>query len=721
MYHKNYDKHQKHTHKKRSIIKDIKRHIKDIIALSNEPIAIHEIVETIKNDSDFSTSEIRKEIDHLIQSKTVTENNQCIELGSPKYKDLKLKCTIHVTNGGFGYAKAIDSQLIDSEIFIPRAYIKSSMNGDEIIISKIYETEKGLEGVVESITQRKLLSCVVTVSGFVNQKFIATNNNIPNIRFIVNTNKIVNIGDQLLVNIHWNNIDNNEFEVSVIQEIGNVNDPSKDNDVAILEYNILNKFSADIDKEVEVILENRFNFLEDSNRENFRDKLTITIDPETSKDFDDGICVEKTENGTYLLYVHIADVTHYVKPGSCIDEEAKNRCNSTYFPGTVVPMLPFALSDDVCSLIPNEDRPTASIVIEIDKHGNAINYRVTKGIINSKRRFTYQEAKNIIDSNESSVYKDMLMLCCELFQIMNSKKLKDGYVNIVNSEVKIIVDETGDPIDVQREEYDISHQIIEAFMVKSNEMISEYVYSKLKKPSIFRIHEKPNPRNMEVFVEKLKHLGIHISNDPSSKELNDLLHKFRDTELFNLISIDYIQHMNQAEYSSKNKGHHGLNLKFYSHFTSPIRRYSDLLLHRLAFNSDIIDEVDIDKIAEDCSIKERISAKAEKQSVRMKKLRLLKKYVNQNYDNEYEAVVNRIFGNKIFAEIQELQLPIVIFLGSLKDDFYKFDEVSKVLIGQSRNNVISRGAILTLNVTKVDLIDCSVSTIVKNARKPYIS
>lgn len=692
--------------------------VKDaIFDLGNQ--ATHElIVNHIKSKFSNHPKEIESSLEDLLKEDIIHKSQNIFVIGSEKFKDTNVACTITVTQGGFGYADSIDSiDHITGSIFIPKRFVSSCMSGDKVLVSNIHKTAKGFEGIVSKITERKLSSVIATVMNYRNNEYILKNNKINNVKLIARSHKQLNIGDIVSCSIDWasEDIELKEIKVDLKEVVGSIDDPKTDNLVAVLENNIPDEFSEEVIAETEEVVKNRYNFLKDNSRIDFREDDVITIDPDTSKDFDDGLSIKKLDDGSFELNVHIADVTHYVKKGGAIDKEAKNRCNSTYLPGEVVPMLPFALADDLCSLVPFEDRPTASVMMKMDKEGKLINFNVCKGIIKSKCRLTYRKAKDIIDGEEHE-FKHVVMNLVELFNLMQKRRASEGLINIISDGVKVLVDSEGNPTGIEIEPYDITHQLIEMFMVKTNEVVSKFSKEGLERESIFRVHKKPQDKNRETFLNKMSNLGIQISKDPTSKDINNLLQKFKDTELGNLIQTDYIQHMSQAEYLSKNEGHFGLNLQFYSHFTSPIRRYSDIVLHRVIYDHEETSKEEIDEIAKRCSEKERISASAEKQSSRIKKLRLLKKGLEEDPSKQYQAVISDIFRNKINIEILGMQLSFPIFFSALNDDFYSFNEESRTLVGKVNGKKIGRGAIITLEIEKVDLITSDVNITILDIR-----
>lgn len=692
--------------------------VKNFIAYSGHGVSEKELIkEYPAPESSEHIKLIKNALSDLEESKIIFIEEGKAYYGSKKYRNKKLKCKLSIAPSGFGYGIPVEKSEFE-KIFLPKQYLGASFNGDVVSVGKITETNLGAEGVVLGVIEKTNMPLFLIVNHKnKNNQFLCLSKTSPHITFVISESSNVKEGDIIeakLTNESHNEVFANEhvtFEVSLIKIIGNIEQAKTDTEISKLEHGLNLKFSEDVMSEVEAINKNRYDFLKEGDRVDYRDQSSFTIDPETSKDFDDAIFVDKKDDGSYVLYVHIADVTNYVKPGSCIDIEASNRCNSTYFPNHVVPMLPFALSDDLCSLVPGEDRPTSSVEIHINKNGEVKNYKVCKGIIRSKKRFTYRESRSVIESKVNDSFKIHLDSACELYEILYKKRIKDGYIPITTNEIKINVDKDENPIGVDIEEYDITHQLIEVFMVKANETVARHVSENLGKDSIFRIHENPDSKSLDIFVDKARKLGISIPKTPTKEDISRILDSVQGTETGSMLTIDYIQHMKKAIYSTENKGHYGLNLEFYSHFTSPIRRYADLVLHRLAYDSSEISEKYLKDISIKCSEKERNSSNAEKQTVKMKKLRLIRSWMNENQDREYNCIVNKVFNNKVIAEIVDLWMPVQIMLHSFRDAFYCWSEADESLVAGNGKR-IKRGTKIKINITGVNLIDGRIDCVV---------
>lgn len=685
--------------------------VKHILATSRIPLDFTQIISKIHLPPTRDLKEqIQKILRTFLKEESVFMEGNTYILGSPKYKDLYIEATISITPAGYGYASPKDRAKFPNDIFIPKQFLNNAMQEDSVIVGKISSSLKGYEGAITEVISRKKNEIIAIITEkYQSGVYKAVSKTASHINVFIQSDITLNyydvveasIGNQ--ENMHLPKDDPNLLLGHFQERLGNLRNPNIDNTIAKIENHIPGVFSQEVQDEANAMDLNIASNLE--GRVDCRDQDVFTIDPTTSKDFDDAISIKKDkETGKYTLHVHIADVTHYVKPKTSVDKEAQFRCNSTYLPNEVVPMLPFKLSDNLCSLLPNEDRLASSVMMKFDKDGKILDYKVFKSIINSKRRFSYEEAREIIDGESSDPFKEILDLAAELHLAINEMRLKAGYIPLNTKEIKIEVDDNGNPIAAKLVEHDIAHKLIETFMVMANETIAFHISTKLHRPCIFRMHESPDQKQSKIFVDKIRTLGIEISSHPSREEIRQIMENYSHTPLGALIAVDYVQHMNQAIYSTDNKGHYGLNLDYYCHFTSPIRRYADLMIHRLLFEKSYPSIKELNSIAHKCSDKERISARAEKYVVKHKKLRYLINNISSNPNKKYQCVVTRVMRNKILAEITEIQHQITLPLSSFTDGFYTWDEERQSMISPSGAK-ISKGTMINIAIDDVSLID----------------
>ena len=492
----------------------------------------------------------------------------------------KLIVPIKINPKGFGFVVVSEK----TSAFISSNNIHGAMDGDkvEVIIMNDMVKKDSLIGSVTKIIERKnkfLFGSIKQNGKYFD--FIPVNTKIKN-RFKF-TNKEL-LKKDVFVKTEIQKIDNNYISLKIIKIISDINKPYADVNFLLESMNVNDRFSSVVLEEAESIPSKVSNIME-FDRVDLRDKLIVTVDGESTKDFDDAISVEKLENGTYKLGVYIADVAFYVKEDSEIDREALSRSTSIYLIDKVIPMLPESLSNGICSLIPNEDRFVIALELEVDNHGKVINKKLFPAIINSKYRLTYSQVENY--KNEENIKKDnklftMIENSFALSDIISKKKIKEGYIDFEIEESVVKLDENGITKSISIKMRKSSEILIENFMVIANETVSKIV-SDLKVPSIYRIHNSPTIEKINSFQELMNILKINVKIPVTHKPIvfSKAIHEIKDIRFDDLIKISLLRTMQKAKYESNNIGHFGLASEYYSHFTSPIRRYPDLILHRI--------------------------------------------------------------------------------------------------------------------------------------------
>ncbi|MES2121530.1 MAG: VacB/RNase II family 3'-5' exoribonuclease [Chlamydiota bacterium] len=547
-----------------------------------------------------------------------------------KKKGFPPKCTEEVVSGilrmhpkGFGFVIPDNPSQCPQDIFIPKHLTDNAVDGDhvEVLINMEAVSEKGPEGKIQAVLSRARKHIAGTIRNISGKAEIMAyvpllGNNRP-VTVQASPEQHLKIGDRVIFQVDkWGN----EREPTICQVshvIGNISDPSIDVSAAVEEFDLRSLFpkkAVDQAKTYGKTVPEK----EMKSRVDLTKNKCFTIDPDTAKDFDDALNVSKDRKGNFKLGVHIADVAHYVKAGTPLDQEAIARCNSTYFPGTCVPMLPEELSNELCSLKPDVIRLTVSVLMDFDKEGNLKKYEIVRSFIKSVKRFTYFEAKDILDKKNKSPHEKALHEMVELCTLLKHKRSQRGSIDFALPELVVCVNAKGEPEGMKKIEYDITHQLVEEFMLKANELVA-FELAKRGKELIYRVHEVPQEENFNDFLQFARTLGFKVPIKPTSPELQALFQQAKETPYFQQLSVAFIRSMKLAQYSPDNAGHFGLALEHYCHFTSPIRRYSDLIIQRLLFDEEDKD-LDLNAIAQQCSDQERVSFRAEMSVKTLKKL-----------------------------------------------------------------------------------------------------
>jgi ribonuclease R len=441
-------------------------------------------------------------------------------------------------------------------------------------------------------------------------------------------------------------------------------------------------------------------------REDLRNQFIVTIDPDDARDFDDAINVDKIDNQGWRLGVHIADVAAYVKPGNALDREARHRGNSVYLPDRVIPMLPEQLSNGVCSLNPNVDRLTHSVFIEFDKNGRARNTHFARSVIRSARRLTYKEAYAILKSPPQDELGNRLHVAWELASLLRRKRFEQGSLDLDFPEVKVRVDESGKPVKLERIENDESHQLVEEFMLAANEAVAGEMRHR-QIPTVYRVHEDPDPEKLAEYRELVLSHGYKVGDLTQRRELQRFLASIRGKAEEQALKIGLLKSLKRARYSPEPLGHYGLAKSNYLHFTSPIRRYADLVVHRGLAERDEkrrarTDMGEIASIAEHISNTERNAAEAEIDAVRMKKLEFFQQQLDRKDPQVFRAAIVDVRNYGLGIELPDVLTTGLVHISSLADDFYVFEPARHRLVGRRSRRTFSVGDEIRVFVSRVD-------------------
>ncbi len=441
-------------------------------------------------------------------------------------------------------------------------------------------------------------------------------------------------------------------------------------------------------------------------REDFRKIFTLTIDPDDAKDFDDALSYRTLPNGDFEIFIHIADVSHYVRNGSALDVEARSRGNSIYLVDRVIPMLPEKLSNGICSLQPNVDRLVKTAIVTLDKRGEIRGFRFAAGIIHSAKRFTYKEAFAQLKKPVTTPLGGHLHALNEMAQVLRKRRFARGALDLDFPEVKVRVDALGIPTHLERTENDISHQLIEEFMLLANEVVALEL-KRRGRPGMYRIHENPDPSRLEEFRAQAKSMGYSCGDLSQRGEIQKLLNKVRGQPGESVVKIGLLKSLKRATYSPKPLGHYGLAKINYTHFTSPIRRYSDLVVHRLLFGHPR-DNADLgyDTLARLClhlSTTERSAAEAEQESVKLKKLEYFDRQAKATKRTSFSALIQEVRSSGVMVQLPEFLVQGLVPLSALQGDLFVFNPQRLELVGQRTRLVLRAGLPLQVEVATVDL------------------
>jgi ribonuclease R len=629
--------------------------------------------------------------------------------------------TLRLHHRGFGFVIPDHKTEHPDDIFIPKHLTDNAVDGDrvEVCVSPNV-SEKGPEGKILSVLERgrsHLAGIIYEISGDgsylvhspllgASKRVIAKPGTLPPLqkgdRIIM---KAISWGDQTAPTIG---------EVSHC--LGNILDPACDIPSAIEEFELRGLFPQSVVAEASQFgTETKKSDLK--GRLNLTKTTTVTIDPETARDFDDALSISKDRKGHYHLNVHIADVAHYVKPGSALDAEAVQRCNSTYFPGACVPMLPEELSNNLCSLKPDVIRLTQSVLMEFDKSGSLVNYSIERTYIKSCKRFSYEEAFEVLQEKKKSPLLKHLQLMVELCGLLKKKRNDRGSIDFALPELMVVVDAQGKPTGTKWIEYDITHQMVEEFMLKANEIVSTHL-DRLGKPQLFRVHEEPAEENMRDFLQLARSFGFMVPETPTKQDLQKLFEEAKKSPYATQLCVGFIRSMKLAIYSPENVGHYGLSLEHYCHFTSPIRRYSDLIIQRQLFEEEV-PLSSLEEIALRCSDQERVSFRAEMSVKTLKKLRLIKGQIDEDPSRHYKALITKIKPFGVYFELKELFLEGFLHISELEDDYFIYQQTAGQLFGKFSGKKHYVGEEITVSVVNLNLItqEMQWELAVRNKRK----
>ena len=663
----------------------------NILSLLNEKgkaISVDEISDSLKIETVEEFKELIKNLNYLEDELKIYRTNKNKFM---IFNNSNLKLGRFIGNKkGFGF---VDPEDNTEDIFIPPVNINNAINGDRVVC-EITNKKSGnrFEGRIVRIAERKYKTMVGEYYVKDNKGFIDLDDDKINLTIEIKDKHTMGAmpGHKVMVKI-TNKVKNNYYHGQIVKILGHKNDPGVDILSIVNKFGIHDEFPEEVMESLDNI-PNEVSNEEIYGRRDLRNQMIFTIDGDDAKDLDDAVSCIKLKNGNYKLGVHIADVSHYVKENSPIDREAYERGTSVYLADRVIPMLPHKLSNGICSLNGGVDRLTISCEMEIDDHGKVVNYDIFESVINSKKRMTYKAVNSILEKNVIpdgyEEFVPMLKDMKELAHILRSYKERRGYIDFEIDESKIIVDESGKPIDIVLRERGTGEKLIEDFMIAANETVATHIYF-LELPFLYRIHGEPNPEKIQKFIKFVGLLGYQINGkleDIHPKTMQKILGDLRDKKEFHILSSMLLRSMQKAVYNKDNIGHFGLASKYYTHFTSPIRRYPDTTVHRLLrtylFKGDMSKGTikywneKLILLGDQTSECERAAIECEREVDDMKKAEYMQEHIGEEYDGIISSVLN--FG--MFVELPNLIEGLVRY-ESMKDDVYTFDETTFTVRG----------------------------------------
>lgn len=616
---------------------------------------------------------------------------------------------LEIAQGGYGF---VISDALEEDVFISKNNLNQALSGDLVKVNLFAKRKKhNPEGEVHEILERARDTFVGNIE--VHEKFaffVADSRQMPYDLFIpLEKLKDAKNGQKVVAKItDWPPRAKNPFG-EVVEVLGNPGEHETEIHAILAEYGLPYTFPEEMNREAELIPA-EITETDYSERRDFRGITTFTIDPDDAKDFDDALSLKKLENGNWEVGVHIADVTHYIKPKSPLDEEALNRATSVYLVDRVVPMLPERLSNFICSLRPEEEKLCFSAVFELDENAELKGEWFGKTVIYSNRRFTYREAQDIIDGNPGD-FNDEVLKLNEIAQLLRNQRYKDGAISFDRDEVKFDIDETGKPLRVYFREHGLSNELVEEFMLLANKRVANFIGNvetkKDKKTFVYRIHDKPNPEKLQKFnriLGKFGHKLMLTSADNISHSLNKVLKDVKGQPEQDLVETLAVRSMAKAEYSTVNIGHYGLSFKYYTHFTSPIRRYPDVMVHRMLNHylngGESKSKKKFEGYCQHSSEMEQLATEAERASIKYKQVEFMQDKVGQVFDGIISGVSE--FG--IFVEIIENKCEGLVAIRELVDDFYEYDDENYWLIGRHNGNIYQLGDKVKVEVLRTNLV-----------------
>jgi ribonuclease R len=623
---------------------------------------------------------------------------------------------IQITRGGKGFVQPDQPGI--PEIAISERSTDTAMHGDHVLVRlsikpkglrKPTASPEALTGKVVRVLERRRTQFVGTLQrGKEFLHVIPDDPRLPSSVFVPEPKDVgrkANVGDKVVVEIiAWDNAMSSP-EGEVVEVLGPPDEEGVDMLSVLRNYDLPLHFPKEVLAEAHAIAnsrpDNQPSAEECKWRVDCRPHQVITIDPDDAKDFDDAICIQPDGADKWKLWVHIADVSHYVKPGTALDNEARKRGNSTYLVDRVIPMLPEALSNELCSLKPNIDRLTKCVEFSLNKNGGVISAKFYSAVIRSKRRFTYQKAFAALQRPPTDELEKMLHNAHQIAQKIRTLRFKNGSLDLDFPERKIRLDEQGRIVRIEKIENDVSHQLIEEYMLLANEAVAGKLMA-TNKPAIYRIHEAPKDKKLQDYREDVLSHRVPCGNLSLTSEVQKLLAKLSTIPIGAALKIGFLKSLMRARYAAEPLGHYGLAKKKYTHFTSPIRRYADLVVHRALFDKVPLQNSTARQIAEHISTTEKTSADAERDSKDVKLYAWLNKQIQSGQKETYTGLVTDVRNFGFFADIEALGMSGLVPVSAMTDDFFIFDPDRCTLFGRKTKRLIKLGDTVQVQIYRID-------------------
>ena len=653
--------------------------------------------------SEIGMTKVRAMMQRLAESGKL----EPLSKGSYRYlkQDKSIVGQIEVTRRGSGYILQEGD-----DIFVRSQDLGKALNGDMVKARIIKKRRSGQqEAKIVEIVQRARTEFVGTIEeGIPGTYFFLPDDSRISTDFFIPEKHLKGAKDGQKVLIRLLNWDRKSPEGEVLEVLGDAGDHSTEMHAILYQYGFNPSFPPEVEKEARNIPEQLLD-REIKRRRDMREVLTLTIDPEDAKDFDDALSFQVLENGHYEVGIHIADVSYYVRPDSFLDKEAFKRATSVYLVDRTVPMLPEKLSNGVCSLRPHEDKFTYAAIFEMDDEAKIHKQWIGRTVIHSDHRFSYEEAQENIIGNTKGPFAEPLIQLNKLALKLRGNRMKQGSIEFDTEEVKFVLDENDKPIAVKRKERFDAHKLIEDFMLLANRKVAQYIAEIFKNPplpSIYRVHDTPSREKLGVLQNFVKQFGYKTELAEArevSSPLNALLSQVQGKPEQNVIETLAVRSMAKAEYSTQNLGHFGLGFEFYTHFTSPIRRYPDLLIHRILYHYQKKEynqnQVVLEEQCKHCSKRERTAAEAERASIKYKQVEFLEDKIGK----EYNGIISGVIESGVFIELEENLCEGMVHIKTLEDDYYSYEAEMYQLVGVETGNVYRIGDKVRVEIAGVDL------------------